>query len=75
MNTYFNVVLDGHSAADCTGRELPDDGETYHHARWILLSLLDVCRDEANSFVAVTGSDGKLVFKIPFLEGSPGAGV
>ncbi|WP_371682010.1 hypothetical protein [Microvirga sp. 17 mud 1-3] len=63
---FFNVVLNGHSTVDGLGQQFPDDGAARAHAHHLTILLADRCRDPANSFVAVSGLDGRLAFKVPF---------
>ncbi|WP_414473897.1 DUF6894 family protein [Microvirga sp. M2] len=66
---FFNVVLDGRPTVDGEGRNLEDDGAARAHARHLTVLLADRCHDPINSFVAVSGLDGHLAFKVPFQGG------
>ena len=68
---FFNVVLDGQPTVDGLGQHFPDDGAARAHARHLTVLLADRCRDPSNSFVAVSGLDGCLVFKVTFQPFEP----
>ncbi|MBA1158810.1 DUF6894 family protein [Microvirga mediterraneensis] len=63
---FFNIVLDGQSTLDGLGQPFPDEITARAHARHLTLLLADRCRDPMNSFVAVSGMDGRLIFKVAF---------
>jgi hypothetical protein len=63
---FFNVVLDGWPTVDGDGRNLADEGAARAHARHLTILLSDCCHDPINSFVAVSGLDGRLAFMVPF---------
>jgi hypothetical protein len=68
---FFNIVLDGQPTVDGLGQIFPDEGAARAHARHLTLLLADRCRDQMNSFVAVSGMDGRLVFKVAFQLSEP----
>lgn len=68
---FFNIVLDGQSTVDGLGQVFPDESAARAHAGHITLLLADRCRDPMNSFVAVSGMDGCLVFKVTFRPSEP----
>ena len=63
---FFSVVLNGQSTVDGEGQRFPDDSAARAHACHIAMLLADRCHDRMNSFVAVSGLDGRLAFKVPF---------
>jgi hypothetical protein len=65
---FFNVVLNGLPSPDRHGREFDDAHAAREHAHDTAVLLEDGVRDHANSFIAVTGPDGRLAFKVPFPE-------
>ena len=68
---FFNIVLDGQSTLDGLGQFLSDDDAARAHARHLTMLLAARCRDPMNSFVAVSGMDGRLVFKVAFQPSEP----
>ncbi|WP_410055129.1 DUF6894 family protein [Microvirga sp. Mcv34] len=69
---FFNVVLNGHPTVDHHGREFRDHQEARTHAHSTAMLLVDHVRDQDSSFIAVSGEDGRLAFKIPFRPPSRG---
>ncbi len=67
---FFNVVMNGHQSVDAHGRQFRDHHEAHRHAEYAALMLADPARDHTNSFIAVTGEDGRLAFKVPFPQRS-----
>jgi hypothetical protein len=63
---FFNVVLNGQPTVDGQGQNFSDESAARAHACYLTVLLADRCRDSTNSFVAVSGLDGRLVFKVPF---------
>jgi hypothetical protein len=68
---FFNVVLNGQSTVDGFGQDFLDEGSARAHARHLIVLLADRCHDPKNSFVAVSGRDGRLAFKVPFRLSEP----
>ncbi|WP_262265754.1 DUF6894 family protein [Microvirga yunnanensis] len=65
---FFNVVLNGQPTVDPEGQRFRDEGAARAHARHLTMLLADRCYDPMHSFVAVSGLDGRLAFKVPFRE-------
>ena len=63
---FFNIVLDGQPTASGDGKDLPDERAARAHAHHLAVLLSDRPHDLINSFVAVSGSDSRLMFKVPF---------
>jgi hypothetical protein len=70
---FFNVVLNGQPTVDGLGQNFPDEGAARAHARHLTVLLADCCRDPTNSFVAVSGLDGRLAFTVAFRSSGPQA--
>ena len=70
---FFNVVLNGQPTVDGLGQYLPDEGAARAHARHLTVLMADRCRDPTNSFVAVSGPDGRLAFTVAFRPSGPQA--
>ncbi|WP_407667356.1 DUF6894 family protein [Microvirga lotononidis] len=68
---FFNIVLDGQSTLDGLGQMFSEENAARAHARHLTLLLADRCRDPMHSFVAVSGTDGRLVFKVAFQPSEP----
>ena len=62
---FFNILLDG-QPTEGDSKDLLDERTARAHAHHLIVLLSDRPHDLINSFVAVSGSDSRLMFNVPF---------